>query len=97
MQQFVILPRTTKDNLGTRDDVIKQLQKYNTSSSCEETPHVLWGPGIRIDLPNQQDPIPQMLLTFEEEEIAWNVLIKLAKECQWLIQDTESGRTLSPD
>tara|TARA_Y100001970_G_C14006234_1_gene735996 strand:- start:512 stop:805 length:294 start_codon:yes stop_codon:yes gene_type:complete len=97
MQQFVILPRSPQSNLGARDDVIKQLEHHNTASSCKENLNVLWGPGIRIDLPNEQDPIPQMLLTFEEEEIAWNVLMKLAKKCQWLIQDTESGRTLSPD
>lgn len=95
MQQFVILPKSDNEYLGEKAEVIKSLRYLNTAPSSDATINVLWGPGIRIDLPNEQDPVPQMLVTFTEEEIAWNVLIKIAKECNWMVQDTNSGRTLS--
>ena len=57
---------------------------------------VLWGPGIRIDLSPGQDPVTQMLLSLVEEEIAWLVIMRLARECQWKLLDMETGQELQP-
>ena len=56
---------------------------------------VLYGPGIRIELP-PGDPVSQMLMTVVEEEIAWQVIMRLAKDMQWKLRDMATGREWSP-
>ncbi|MCH2135058.1 MAG: hypothetical protein MK101_00585 [Phycisphaerales bacterium] len=97
-QQFVILARTGNGDapLGSRKEIVSRLAGLNT---CPETDgeDVLWGPGIRIDLPPDQDPVRQMLLGIVEEEIAWLVIMRLARECQWRVVDMETGDELVPE
>ena len=38
----------------------------------------------------------QMLMSITEEEIAWLVVMRLAKEMEWKILDPETGRELRP-
>lgn len=99
-QTFVILsPEESGKNglaaIGTRAEIIKKLDTLNTSP---ERPgeDVLWGPGIRIDLPPEKDPVDQMLLTVVEEEIAFLVIMRIGRICQWRILDPETGRELNP-
>ena len=99
-QQFVILSRDpATDNgmapIGTREDIISRLINFNTSTD-DESEDVLYGPGIRIELPPDQDPISQMLMSITEEEIAWLVVMRLAREMNWKILDPETGRELTP-
>jgi hypothetical protein len=47
-------------------------------------------------LPPEQDPVLQMLLTVSDEDIAWSVILRLAREMQWKILDPSNGRELSP-
>lgn len=100
-QQYVILSRKPSSGnglapLGTRREVVDQLGRFNTSPERADVDDVLWGPGVRIDLPPLVDPITQMLLTVVEEEIGWMVIIRLAKHFQWKIVDTATGRELNP-
>lgn len=97
-QQFVILARTGNGTapLGSRAEIIEQLAGLNTSAE-QDGEDVLWGPGIRIDLPPDQDPVTQMLLGIVEEEIAWLVITRLARECEWRIVDMETGDELEPE
>ena len=62
-QQFVIMAREGDGTapLGTRAEIVDQLAGMNTMAQ-EAGEDVLWGPGIRIDLPPEQDPVTQMLL-----------------------------------
>lgn len=57
---------------------------------------MLYGPGIELELPPEQDPVLQMLLTVSDEDIAWSVILRLAREMQWKILDPSNGRELSP-
>jgi hypothetical protein len=66
----------------------------NTSAEIEGG-DILWGPGIRIELP-PDDPIQQMLLYIVEEEIAWLPIVRLAKQFDWSVTDIETGRELQP-
>ena len=98
-QQFVILSpdQAVSENLapiGSRDEIIGQLSLFNTAPECDGE-DVLYGPGIRVELP-PGDPVTQMLLTVTEEEIAWQVVMRLAKSLQWKLLDPATGRELSP-
>lgn len=90
--------------LGTRDQILQELSRFNTAPE-REGDDVLYGPGIRLELPPAgegrgtqragNDQVNQMLMTINEEEIAWHVIMRLAKTFEWKIVDTESGRELN--
>lgn len=99
-QQFVILSREPSSNngmapIGSRREIVDSLSHYNTAPESEGE-DILFGPGIRIELPPGQDPVTQMLMSITEEEIAWLVVMRLAKELRWKILDPNTGRELSP-
>ncbi len=99
-KQFVIQARTEGSDgqrvpLGSRSEIIESLARCNTIAEVEGGDN-LWGPGIRIELPPDVDPIPQMLLVIVEEEIAWLPIVKLAKQFDWSVMDIETGRELQP-
>ena len=98
--QYVILSRTNnKDGtlgaIGSRADVVKSLALRNTAAECEGG-EIMYGPGVNIELPPNQDPVLQMLLSITDDDIAWTVIMKLAKDLQWKILDPASGREFSP-
>jgi hypothetical protein len=100
LQQFVILSRDDASAgemspIGPRSEIICELARYNTAPE-RDGEDVLYGPGVRIELPPHEDPVRQMLITMEEEEIAWHVLIRLAKAFHWKILDPLTGRELAP-
>lgn len=99
-QTFVILsPEDAGKNglapLGTREEVVERLSTLNTAPE-REGEDVLWGPGVRIDLPPGSDTVDQMLLTVIEEEIAFLVIMRIGRICHWRIVDPESGREFNP-
>jgi hypothetical protein len=99
IQQLVILsPQEASEGglapLGTRGEILTGLSKFNTAPD-KNGGDVLYGPGISIELP-PSEPVTQMLLTVVEEEIAWQVILRLAKEFNWKLLDPVSGRELTP-
>ncbi len=97
--QLVILSReeNTGDGLapiGTRAQILERLADHNTAPEVEGD-DLLHGPGIRIELP-PGDPVTQMLMTIVEEEIAWQVIMRLAKNMEWKLLDPATGREFSP-
>lgn len=99
--QYVILSRQPAPSsgsglapIGSRKEIVHELSRYNTApeSSADDT---LYGPGIRIEMPPGQDPVTQMLMTVVEEEIAWLVIMRLAKAFSWKIVDMNTGRELN--
>ncbi len=99
--QYVILSRQPASStgaslgaIGRRKDIISELARYNTAPDGS-TDDVLYGPGIRIEMPPGQDPVSQMLMTVVEEEIAWLVILRLAKAFSWKIVDMNTGRELN--
>ena len=98
-QQFVILSReTSRDGglapLGSRQDIIDRLAQFNTAPEVAGQ-DILYGPGIRLEF-SPGEPVSQILLTVTEEEIAWQVMMRLAKALEWKLLDPSSGRELSP-
>ena len=81
--------------LGSRKQLIRELSGFNTAPEQPNDEEVLYGPGIRLELPPGQDPVQQLLLTVVEDEIAWLVIMRLAKTFNWKIVDTDSGRELN--
>ena len=96
---FVIQsPETGSDGLlpiGSRKEIVEKLSKLNTAPE-REGEDALYGPGVRIDLPPEKDPVEQMLLTIVEEEIAYLVMMRISRICGWKILDPETGRELNP-
>ena len=100
IHQFVILSREEASEegmapIGRREEIVKGLSRFNTAPE-RNGDDILYGPGIRIELPPNEDPIRQMLVTFEEEEIAWPVMVRLAKAFEWKVLDPLTGRELNP-
>ena len=97
-QQYVILSNDlATDNgmvpIGSRAEILNLLADYNTAPENDDE-SILFGPGISIELPPDQDPVSQMVLSVVEDEIAWLVIIRLAKELKWKILDPMTGREL---
>jgi len=99
IQQFVILSPAEHQGeglppLGSRSEIIDLVRPFNTAPENDQG-DVLFGPGIRIEMP-PDEPITQMLLTLTEEEIAWQVIMRLTKSLQWKLLDPVTGRELNP-
>ncbi|MBX3354961.1 MAG: hypothetical protein KF724_04605 [Phycisphaeraceae bacterium] len=99
-RQFVILSRNSSSDgslppIGERRDIVAGLEHCNTAPETADG-DILYGPGIEIELPPGQDPVSQMLLSISDEDIAWVVVIRLAREFGWKILDPNTGRELNP-
>jgi hypothetical protein len=100
LKNFVVQSRRraadgTLAPLGARRDIEAALASRNTHSDHPGGDR-LYGPGIDIDIAPDEDPVLQMLLTINDEDIAWDVIVRLSREFQWKIIDPNSGRELSP-
>lgn len=94
-KHFVIQSREGVDGdnrkpLGTRSEIVKSLAGFNTMPEIEGD-DVLWGPGIRIELPPSEGDIQQMLLHIVEKEIADLTIVRLARQFNWCVTDIETG------
>ncbi len=99
-KHYVIQARVEEDSterksLGTREYILSSLASYNTMPE-KEGDDMLWGPGIRIELPPTEGDVQQMLLHFVEDELAWDILPRLAKQFDWSVTDIETGREWKP-
>lgn len=82
--------------LGTWREVIKSLGAFNTApDGSMDTPGMLFGPGIIVQLPmlGPDDPVMQAVVTIEEEGIAWPVLTRVCRFLKWKMMDPKTGRT----
>ena len=81
--------------IGVRREILSKLAKCNTAPDTTGDGDVLYGPGFRIELAPNQDPLTQMLVTVNEEEIGWQVLTHLVHHFHWKLLDPTTGRELS--
>lgn len=84
--------------LGTYDQVIATLSGYNTmadGSGAPESFGVLYGPGLIVQMPmvGPGDPVMQVAVSMNEEEIAWPVVMRICLEMKWKMMDPATGRT----
>lgn len=85
-------------SLGSYDQVIATLSRYNTmgdGSGAPESFGVLYGPGLIVQMPmvGPSDPVMQVAVSMNEEEIAWPVLMRICLELKWKMMDPSTGRT----
>lgn len=96
-RQFVILSRNpaaqdgTMVPLGTRAEVLAGLAHCNTGPDSPNG-DVLYGPGLELHLAPGDGPVTQMLMTVSDDDVAWLIIMRIAKEFGWKILDPESGR-----
>lgn len=81
--------------LGTRREVLATLARYNTAPDGLDGDTVAYGPGLLAQFPmgDPKDDIAQVLVSINEDEIAWPVLERLCRQEGWKMMDPESGRT----
>lgn len=100
MKQLVVMspkPAATDGSLAplaSREELLNQLAARNTGPD-QDGGEMLFGPGIRLDLTPDEDPVTQMLLEIVDEDIGWDVATRLARDLGWALRDTMSGRTLT--
>jgi len=83
-------------SLGSGEKVGAQLAAFNTMPDGDpHTRNVLYGPGITVSMPmgGADDPVNQLLVSINEEDIAWPVLMRLCRAYDWKMMDPKSGRT----
>ena len=66
-----------------------------STDGAPDTIGVLYGPGIIVQMPmvGPDDPVAQVMVTLDEEDMAWPVLTRLCRRLGWKMLDPESGRT----
>lgn len=79
--------------MGARKDIIAQLGTMNTTGE-QPGEDVLYGPGICLIMAPGEDPLKQMMLNIVEEEIAWLVIMRMARKLNWKILDGETGEEI---
>ena len=100
MKQLVVMshePASTDGSLApiaSRTKMLSDLASRNTGPDMDGG-ETLYGPGIRLEMTPDEDPITQMLLEIVDEDIGWDVATRLAREFGWSLLDPMSGRTLT--
>jgi hypothetical protein len=100
-KQFVIQSRQRAADgdlasLGSRRDIESALACRNTTAD-HPGGETLYGPGIELCVVSPDETaVKQMLLTISDDDIAWDVIMKIARDFQWKIVDPATGRELSP-
>jgi hypothetical protein len=95
MRSLVVLANgtTPSANLGSRKSLEERLSHLNTGPD-RIGGDVLFGPGVELQLPPQQDPVTQMILTVSDEDIGWLVVERMGKTLQWKFVDLNTGDEL---
>ncbi len=81
--------------IGSRAQVMEGLAHCNTAPEVKDG-DVLYGPGVEFELPPGQDPVQQILLSISDDDIAWVVIMRVAREFGWKVVDPTTGRELQP-
>lgn len=99
-RKFVIQSRQPSTDgmlapIGPRAQIVQGLAHCNTSPEMEGG-DVLYGPGVEFELPPMQDPVVQMQMAISDDDIAWIVIMRVAREFGWKVVDPTTGRELQP-
>ena len=100
-RQFVLIG---PDSAGETAPLGSQRNLYAAFAECNTSPdgigpddagmERLHGPGFTLDLVKHADPVPQAIITINDETYAWPVIERLCKVQRWRLMDTESGRVM---
>jgi len=82
--------------IGSFAEIARSLRDFNTAADGDpDSKSVLHGPGIVVQLPmlDDDDPVNQILVSINDDEIAWPVLLRICRAMGWKMMDPQSGRT----
>jgi hypothetical protein len=82
--------------LGSPREIKELLAQFNISEDgSTESTGVLFGPGLVAQLPmvGPDDPVMQIMVSMNEEDMAWAVLPRMCRVLGWKMMDPRSGRT----
>ena len=79
--------------LGARAEIVASLGTMNTLPQ-KPGENILWGPGVKLEMVEGEDPLKQILLTITEEEIAWLVIARMMQAFGWRVVDLETGEAV---
>ena len=87
--------------LGSLEEVRETLGGVNTacdgsSRSAQTGTLVMHGPGLVAEIATGVEPVSQVMVTIQDEEMAWPVLMRLCLGANWAMMDVETGRTFGP-
>jgi hypothetical protein len=81
----------TPRDLGSRADITRWLAIYNVAPEVDDPAElVMYGPGIQIEFPDG-DPVTQFLLTEVDTDISHRVLVRIARDFDWVLTDINTG------
>ncbi len=85
-------------SLGSYKQVVRLLEQFNTAPDGSRSPEsagVLFGPGITVQMPmvGPDDPVTQVVVSLNEEDMAFPVLLRVCRMLGWKMMDPASGRT----
>lgn len=81
--------------LGTTRQIAESLAPFNIAPDGDPlTAGILFGPGLTIQLPmtGERDPVTQVMVTLDEEDMAWLVILRLCRRLEWKLMDPGSGK-----
>ena len=83
--------------LGRMAEVERWLAQFNCArdgaTGMSMGMNVLYGPGITMQLPmvDRDDPVMQIMVSLNDETIAWSVLERLSRVMGWKMMDPKTG------
>lgn len=81
--------------LGTMPQITRTLGEFNIAPDGDPlTQGILFGPGLTVQLPmtGDRDPVIQVMVTLDEEDMAWPVVLRLCRKLEWKIMDPGTGK-----
>ena len=81
-------------SLGRLADVERALGQLNCGSDgSSSSMNVLHGPGIMMQMPmvGRDDPVMQIMVSLNDETIAWSVLERICRVLGWKMMDPATG------
>jgi hypothetical protein len=84
-------------SLGRLVEVERWLTQFNCARDGKEgfggAMNVLYGPGVVMQLPmvDRDDPVMQLMVSLNDETIAWAVLERLCRVSGWKMMDPKTG------
>lgn len=82
-------------SLGRFADVERWLAQFNCASDGATTSmNVFYAPGVTMQLPmvDRADPVMQIMVSLNDETIAWSVLERMCRVLEWKMMDPKTGR-----
>lgn len=81
-------------SLGRLADLERKLASYNCGrDGSVSAMNILYGPGITMQMPmvDRDDPVMQIMVSLNDETIAWSVLERICRTMDWKMMDPKTG------